>query len=365
MLSIPNAIIHRFQFGENITEIRLCKYGHINDTFVVQAGLNGRSQRYILQRINHHVFRQPQALMSNIVQVTEFLRKKLTSEGGDPDRGTLTLIPTRDGKLYHTTPDGDFWRTYRYIEGTRTYQQVADPEPLYQAARAFGRFMRLLDDFPAEELHETIPDFHHTPKRFAALARAVDADAHNRAGAARDLIAQVEARVQKMSLIIDALDAGALPRRVTHNDTKFNNVLIDEITGEGVCVVDLDTVMPGSALYDFGDFVRTGANAAAEDARDLSRVGLNLTYFDAIARGFLQETAGALTLRERDWLPLSAWLLTFEVAMRFLTDYLNGDVYFRIHRPEHNLERARAQFRLAADMEAKEGAMARIISQYQ
>jgi len=364
MLSIPNAIIHRFQFGENITEIRLCKYGHINDTFVVQAGLNGRSQRYILQRINHHVFRQPEALMSNIMRVTTFLREKIIAEGGDPQRETLTLLPARDGKLYHTTEQGDYWRSYHFIEGARTYQQVESPEHLYQAARAFGRFMRLLDDFPADDLHETIPDFHHTPKRFAALTQAVDADAHNRAYAARELIAQAEARVDKMGLVIAALAAGELPRRVTHNDTKFDNVLIDDATGEGVCVVDLDTVMPGSALYDFGDFVRTGANAGAEDETNLDRVNLDMAYYDAIARGFLQETEGALTPLEREWLPLGAWLLTFEVAMRFLTDHLNGDVYFRTHRPDHNLERARAQFKLAADMEAKEAAMARIVARF-
>ncbi len=364
MFSIPNAIIHRFRFGGVITDSHLCKYGHINDTFVVRVGLNGRSQRYILQRINHHVFRQPEALMSNIMRVTTFLREKIEREGGNPDRETLTLIPTKDGQLYHATPDGDFWRAYRYIDGARTYMQPEHPDQLFQAGRAFGRFMRLLDDFPAEELHETIPDFHHTPKRFAALTRAVDADAHNRARTARAFIAQAEARAEKMGLVITALAAGDLPQRVTHNDTKFNNVLLDDASGEAVCVVDLDTVMPGSALYDFGDFVRTGANTGAEDEQNLDQVNLDLDYFDAIARGFLQETEGALTPLEREWLPLSAWLLTFEVAMRFLTDYLNGDVYFRTHRPDHNLERARAQFKLAADMESKEASMARIIRRY-
>ena len=364
MLLIPNEIVHRFRFGGDITDSHLCKYGHINDTFVVRVGQNGRNQRYILQRINHHVFRQPEALMSNIMRVTSFLREKIEQDGGDPDRETLTLIPTKEGRLYHATPDGDFWRAYRYIEGARTYLQPERPEQLFQAGRAFGRFLRLLDDFPAGELHETIPDFHHTPKRFEALVQAVDEDAHNRARGVRDLIAQAEARGEKMGLIITALQSGKLPQRVTHNDTKFNNVLLDEATGEAICVVDLDTVMPGSALYDFGDFVRTGANTGAEDEQNLDRVSLNLDYFDAIARGFLQETAGALTPLEREWLPLSAWLLTFEVAMRFLTDYLNGDVYFRIHRPDHNLERARAQFRLAMDMEAREDAMARIVRRY-
>ena len=364
MFSIPQRIVHQFAFDGDITDIHLCKYGHINDTYVVKTGLNGRSRRFILQRINHHVFRQPEALMSNIMRVTTFLREKIIAEGGDPQRETLTLLPARDGKLYHTTEQGDYWRSYHFIEGARTYQRVESPEHLYQAGRAFGRFMRLLDDFPTQELHETIPDFHHTPKRFDALMRAVDADVHNRAYAASDLIAQAQARVEKMGWVITALATGELPQRVTHNDTKFNNVLLDDATGEAVCVVDLDTVMPGSALYDFGDFVRTGANTGAEDEQNLDRVSLDMDYFDAIARGFLQETEGALTPLEREWLPLSAWLLTFEVAMRFLTDYLDGDIYFRTHRPDHNLERARAQFKLAADMEVREASMARIIAQY-
>ena len=364
MILIPTKIIPQFSFDGSVAGVRQCQIGHINDTFVVQTQNARGQQRYILQRINHHVFRQPEALMSNIMRVTNFLRQKIKREGGDPERETLTLIPTENGQLYHATPDGDFWRAYRYIDGARTYMQAEHPDQLFQAGRAFGRFLRRLDDFPAEELHETIPDFHHTPKRFDALMRAVEEDVHNRAWGARDLIAQAEARVEKMGLIIGALQSGELPQRVTHNDTKFNNVLLDDATGEAVCVVDLDTVMPGTALYDFGDFVRTGANTGAEDEQNLDRVSLNLNHFDAITRGFLQETAGALTSLERDWLPLSAWLLTFEVAMRFLTDYLNGDVYFRIHRPEHNLERARAQFKLASDIESKEDAMARIVARY-
>ena len=364
MLSIPHHILQQFNFSGSITDSHLCKYGHINETYVVQAGLNGSSNRFILQRINHHVFRQPQALMSNIMRVTSFLREKIAQEGGNPDRETLTLIPTRDGRLFYTTPDGGFWRAYKFIDGARTYMQAEDPALLTEAGRAFGRFMRLLDDFPAEDLHETIPNFHHTPKRFDALMRAVDVDAQNRARDARELLAQAEARADKMAWVVDALESGALPQRVTHNDTKFNNVMIDNATGKGLCVIDLDTVMPGSALYDFGDFVRTGANTGAEDEQNLDRVSLDMTAFDAIAHGFLQETAGALTPLEREWLPHSAWLLTFEVGMRFLTDYLEGDVYFRVHRPQHNLERARAQFKLAADIEAKEGEMARIIARY-
>ncbi len=364
MITALSDILRYFPFGLNSSDIQLCTIGHINDTYIVRAGLNGRSQRFVLQRINLHVFRQPQALMDNIIKVTTFLREKIEQVGGNPDRETLTLIPTQEGNLYQITPQGEYWRAYRYIEGTRTYTQVENPAVLYQAGRAFGRFMQLLNEFPTHELNETIPDFHHTPKRFQTLMRVVDADTYNRAYEVRDLIAQAEARVSKMGWVVDALSNGKLPRRVTHNDTKFNNVLIDEATNEAVCVVDLDTVMPGSALYDFGDFVRTGANTSAEDERNLDKVGLDLEYFNEIARGFLEETRESLTPLEREWLPYSAWLLTFEVAMRFLTDYLEGDVYFRIHHAKHNLERARAQFKLASDIERKEAALARIIARY-
>jgi hypothetical protein len=364
MSQVPTSILDAFAFDGDVIGIQPNELGHINDTFVIETARADQRQRYILQRINQHVFRQPRALMLNIIRVTEFLRAKILAEGGNPARETLTLIPTTQGDKFYVTSQGDYWRAYLFIEGARAYQQVESPEHLYQAARAFGRFMLRLQDFPASDLHIIIPDFHHTPKRFEALMQAADADVQGRAGEVRDLIALAEARVEKMGLIAEALDAGALPQHVTHNDTKFNNVLFDDVTGDGVCVVDLDTVMPGSALYDFGDFVNTAAGNGAEDERNLERVSLNLSYFEAITRGFLQETAWMLTSQEREWLPLSAWLITFELGMRFLTDHLNGDVYFRIHRPNHNLDRARSKFKLALDMEAKEDAMARIVARF-
>ena len=364
MVSIPNDVIQQFAFQGQVIDVQRCEIGHINHTLVLTTSQGHRTQRYILQRINQQVFRRPQELMENIVRVTAFLREKIRREGGDPERETLTLIPTREGDDFYVSPERKYWRAYLFIEGARAYQQVESPQHIYQAARAFGRFMRRLEDFPAHELHITIPDFHHTPKRFDAFIQAVDADALNRAAEVRDLIAFAQARADKTWRIVRALDAGELPLRVTHNDTKFDNVLIDDKTGEGVCVLDLDTVMPGSALYDFGDFVRTGANTAAEDEPNPDRVSLSLDYFDAIARGFLQETAEALTPREIEWLPLGAWMIIFEQALRFLGDYLNGDVYYRIHRPQQNLDRARTQFKLVADLEAREEAIARIITRY-
>ncbi len=362
MPDAPFEIANTFALHGPIADIQRWEMGHINDTFVVRLHQRGNTSRYIIQRINQHVFRQPRELMENIVRVTTFLRRKIRVLGGDPERETLTLIPTRSGDSYHIAEDGDFWRVYRFIEGATSYQEVLDLNHLYQAARAVGRFLRLLDDFPAKDLHITIPDFHHTPKRFQALVRALDADAYNRAHAARDVIEFALARAEMAGLLIDALEAGDLPQRVTHNDTKLNNVLIDDATGEGVCVVDLDTVMPGSSLFDFGDFVRSAANTGAEDERNLDRVGLDLDRFKAVVRGYLAETADALTPLERAWLPLSTRILTYELGLRFLTDYLEGDVYFRTHRPHHNLERARAQFKLMEDMEHKEGVMERIVA---
>jgi aminoglycoside phosphotransferase (APT) family kinase protein len=362
MTTAPTTIIREFDFDGDAVSVHPNEFGHINETFVVQTAQSNRVRRYILQRINQNVFHQPDELMTNIIQVTAFLREKIGAEGGDPERETLTLIPTRQGAMYFVSPAGEYWRAYRFIEGARAYQQVESLDHLFQAARTFGRFLRRLGDFPPEALHVTIPDFHHTPKRFRALMQAVARDTHNRARTVRPFIKQAQAREEKLSQIVAALAVGQIPSRVTHNDTKFDNVLIDDITGEGVCVLDLDTVMPGSALYDFGDFVRTGANTGAEDEPDPDRVSLNLEAFKAIARGFLHETADTLTPQERDWLPLGAWIITFEQAMRFLTDYLDGDIYYRIHRPEQNLDRARSQFKLAADMEANEDAMSRIIA---
>ncbi|HEY53758.1 MAG TPA: aminoglycoside phosphotransferase family protein [Caldilineae bacterium] len=355
----------QFAFAEKPEAIESCKYGHINDTYAVYClGAKGTPPRYILQRINHHVFRRPDALMENIARVTTFLRDKISGRGGDPDRETLNLISTKTGQLYHTTPDGDYWRAYAYIPRAQTYQIVRGQDHVYQAARAFGRFQHLLADFPLMRLHDTIPDFHHTPKRLSAFRQVVAADPQNRAPTAAAEIEFVETRAGEVSRLIDLLEQGDLPLRVTHNDTKVDNVLIDDESGEGICVIDLDTVMPGLSLYDFGDFVRSGTNPAAEDERDLAKVKMHLAYFEAIVRGYLGETRDALTALEKDLLTFSAWLITFEIGMRFLTDYLNGDRYFRIHRPEHNLDRCRTQFKLVADMEGKFDQMQRIVERY-
>ncbi|HID87303.1 MAG TPA: aminoglycoside phosphotransferase family protein [Anaerolineae bacterium] len=325
-------IIQHFEFEGDFLGASPYGFGHINDTYAAYfRKAKGAVHRYILQRINTEVFKKPEELMENIERVTTHLRKKIIAAGGDPERETLNLIPTVEGKTFHRTPDGDYWRAYVFIEGARTYEIVENLDHVYNASRAFGKFQKLLSDFPAEQLHETIPNFHHTRKRFEAFVEAVERDVKNRARFVRAEIEFVEKRAEDTSVLIDLLEQGKLPERVTHNDTKFNNVMIDDQTGEGVCVIDLDTVMPGLTLYDFGDSVRSGANPAAEDERDLSKVCMDLEIFDRLVHGYLDVARDFLTPAEIDLLPFSAKLMTFECGMRFLTDHLNGDVYFKIH----------------------------------
>lgn len=355
------AIASKFQLSGRPVSMEICTFGHINDTYMVTTeAASGDIRRYVLQRINHHVFQNPAQVMENMAAVTQHLRTKVTEAGGNPEREALTLVPTVDGQTWTQTPDGDYWRACLYIEGASTYNE-ATPQLFYNAGKAFGEFMKLLDDFPAETLHETIPQFHDTRKRYNDLMQAVEKDA---AGRADEVLAEIEfarKREPDAPLVLDLIASGKIPLRVTHNDTKLNNVMIDDETGEAVCVLDLDTVMPGSALYDFGDAVRFGASTAAEDETDLSKVGIDLDLFREFTNGYLSAAGEFLTPTELNYLAFSAKLITYELGMRFLTDHLNGDVYFRIHRPNHNLDRARTQFKLVEDMEAKMDKMNAIV----
>lgn len=357
-----SAIASHFRFHGDLDRVERLPSGHINDSYAASFRTpGGETRRYFLQRINHQVFRSPARLMENIEAITEHIRAQMLAAGGDPDREALTLVRTVAGGVLHRTPNGDYWRAALYIEGARTYEVPASPEHVTSAGRAFGTFQRMVSDFPAERLHETIPDFHHTPKRVDAIRDAVKQDAVNRA---RSACAEIEFAMERAAgtyRLLDLQQAGALPLRVTHNDTKFNNVLIDDATGEGICVIDLDTVMPGLSLYDFGDAVRSTATTAAEDEPDLSRVAVDLDLFERLAAGYLEATGDLLTPHEIDLLPFAAWLMTLECGIRFLSDYLNGDVYFRTARPGHNLDRCRTQFKLVAEMEAKRAAMERIV----
>ena len=330
--------------------------GHINDTYCVVFDQGGTHGRYILQRINHHIFRNPVALMENIRRVTEHLGGKSDQEP-DATRRRLTLIFARDGKPYHCDELGNYWRAYIFIENARTFDAVESTGQAFQTAKAFGRFQKRLADLPAPGLHDTIPDFHHTPKRFAALEKAVEADIANRAQQAKP---EIEFALRHRGITGCLLDA-KLPERVTHNDTKFNNVMLDNTTGEGICVIDLDTVMPGLAPYDFGDMVRTTTSPAMEDEQDLSKVTMQFPMFEALVRGYLSTAGGFLPKAEKDLLAFSGKLITFELGIRFMTDYLAGDTYFKIHREGHNLDRCRTQFKLIESIEQQEEKMEQLV----
>ncbi|MEE1315400.1 MAG: aminoglycoside phosphotransferase family protein [Faecalimonas sp.] len=339
--------------------------GHINDTFLMTLRKDDGSEgRVILQRMNKSIFKKPVELMENIMGVTSFLRERIIENGGDPERETLNVIPTKQGDPYFVDSEGEYWRCYVFIENARSYDQVESPEDFYQSAVAFGNFQRLLAAYPAATLHETIEGFHDTKARFAVFKKAVEEDVCGRAAEVQKEIDFVLAREDVANVFGDLLMNGEVPLRVTHNDTKLNNVMIDDETHKGICVVDLDTVMPGLAMNDFGDSIRFGASTAAEDEKDLDKVWCDLELFDIYAKGFLESCGESLTAKEIEMLPMGAKVMTFECGMRFLTDYLQGDTYFKVHREGHNLDRCRTQFKLVADMEAKWDAMQDIIKKY-
>ena len=338
--------------------------GLINDTFAASFEHNGNQRRYIIQRINHRIFRDPVALMENVDRVCAHLRTRLIDEPcADLHRRSLTLVRTHEGQALHCEPanakqpEPTYWRCFHFIEGCTSYDVVDTPDQAYQAARKFGEFQRLVSDLPGTRLIETIPDFHNTPKRFAALKEAIAADPLGRAAQCREEIEFALANESIAHHLLGLHAQGLIPERITHNDTKLSNVLIDDQSGLGMCVVDLDTVMPGLSLYDFGDLIRTCVSPIEEDSRDLASIHVRLPIFQALARGFLEEMAGVLTPTEIANLPFSGKLLTFEVGLRFLADHLLGDQYFAAKRPNHNLHRARNQFQLVRQLNSHENEM--------
>lgn len=338
--------------------------GLINKTLIVRSKEGDKVYHYVLQTVNTAVFTHPKELIRNISSVTDFLREKIKQSGGDASRETLCLIPTHDGELYYIDPDGKFWRMYNYIEGARTYDLVENDEMFYRCGKGFGHFQRLLADYPADTLYPTIPRFHDTPNRLCDFKRAIEENRAGRAAQVAREIAGYLAHADFCDCVTKYIENGEVPVRVTHNDTKLNNIMIDCHSGEAICVIDLDTVMPGSALYDFGDAIRYGANNAVEDEKDLSKVYLRKDLFRAFTKGFLEEASSSLTERELALIPESAVLMTLECGMRFLGDYLNGDVYFGIRYPEHNLDRARTQLKLVNDMLANLDEMHAIVDSY-
>ncbi|MDE7334003.1 MAG: aminoglycoside phosphotransferase family protein [Lachnospiraceae bacterium] len=358
-------VIEQFAFQGQLITKKLYRNGHINDTFLIVYQLpDGSRKQYILQRMNHMIFKQPEELMENIVNVTEYLRKVILSQGGDPERETLNVVKTRKGESYYKDSSNNYWRVFLFIEHTICLEMVESEKDFYDSAVAFGTFQRMLADYPASTLHETIPNFHNTPSRFRDFKKAVEKDIMGRAALAREEIAFALEREAETSALTDLLKSGELPLRVTHNDTKLNNILFDADTKKALCVIDLDTVMPGLSHYDFGDSIRFGASTGAEDEKDLSKIGVDLSLFEAFTRGFLEGCQGSLTEKEIEMLPMGAKLMTYECGIRFLADYLEGDVYFKIHREGHNLDRARTQFKLVADMESKWDELTAIVEKY-
>ena len=351
------AVASQFQFYGEFLSAAPYGTGHINDTYAVAFSQAGTPVRYILQRINQNVFKNPAALMENVRRVTTHLAGKLS---GRPDfsRRFLTLIAARDGRAWHQDAGGNYWRAYLFIEKARTYDAIESAEQARQAAKAFGEFQTLLADLPPPPLHSTIPDFHHTPKRFARFDQALATDVANRAREAQPEIEFVLRRQPMASVLVES----GLPERVTHNDTKLNNVMLDDTTGDGICVIDLDTVMPGLVLFDFGDMVRTSTCPAKEDERDLSKIQMQFPLFEALVQGYLSATAAFLTPGERRCLAFSGKLITLEIGLRFLTDFLEGDVYFKVHRAGHNLDRCRTQFKLVESMEQQEERMEKLVA---
>jgi Ser/Thr protein kinase RdoA (MazF antagonist) len=350
------AIANHFRLLGEFVSAKPHGSGHINDTYCVTFDQHGLRTRYIFQWINHHVFKNPAALMDNVQRVTAHLATRMAHQP-DAKRRVLSLVPANDGQAFYRDEEGNHWRAYVFIEGARTFDAVESPLQAFEAAKAFGHFQNMLSDLPAPRLHDTIPDFHHTPKRFAALEQAIEADVMNRAVEAKAEIAFARKRKSIVNVLLDA----NLPERITHNDTKFNNVMLDDKTGEGICVIDLDTVMPGLAVYDFGDIVRSATSSAGEDMRDLSKVEMQFPIFEALVKGYLTSASEFLTRAERELLASSGKLITFETGIRFLTDFLSGDTYFKVHREGHNLDRCRTQFKLTESIEEQESKMNELV----
>ena len=353
-------VASHFDIAEQIADITEITTGHINRTYQLHTDT---ARSYILQKVNTVIFKDSEGLMNNIHLVTDHLRRKLLSRGRDADREALQLIPSKSGAVFHRSGD-EVWRMYLTITGAKTYDRATSDEMFCEVGRAFGVFQRELADFDAAQLVETIPAFHDTVSRYAYFEEVVANDVVARRREVEEEIAFFMDRKCKAGFIVDGIREGTFPLRVTHNDTKLNNIMIDDETGKGICILDLDTVMPGSVLADFGDAIRFGASTAAEDETDLSLVNMDIDKFTAFAKGFVGGLEGSLTEAEVRALPMGAYMMTLECGLRFLTDYLNGDTYFRIKHPKHNLDRARNQMKLVRDMEIKMVRMNEIIESF-
>ena len=362
--SVISQILAAYVLPGTVADVARHGKGHINDTFcVVCKTPEGGTARFILQRLSQAAFPHPEEVMENFVGITSYLRREILAEGGDPLRETLSLVKTGDGADFVTDAEGRVWRLMPFIENAECYQS-ATPELFAASGRAFGRFQYMLRDYPARTLHETIPHFHDTESRFEQFLAALEADKLNRAEGVSPEIQFILRRKADCGVALRALREGKLPLRVTHNDTKLNNILIDRDTREGICIIDLDTTMPGLAINDFGDSIRFGANHCMEDEQDLTKVNFDISLYEVFTRGFLEGARGSLTSAELEYLPWGARLMTLECGIRFLTDYLDGDHYFHVSHPRQNLDRARTQLKLVKDMEEQFDAMGAVVAKY-
>lgn len=339
--------------------------GNINKTYLLNfKDENGNDIKYILQQLNTNVFKKPVEVMENIMVTTSHLKNEIENTGKSANRRVLMFATDKQGKPYYQDENNGFWRSYVYIDNATAYDSVENPKDFFKAGETFGKFQKFLSNFPAETLHETIKDFHNTPVRIQAFKNAVNQNLGNRKHLVEDEINFILERENKASKIIDLINNRKIPVRVTHNDTKFNNILIDNETGEAICVIDLDTIMPGSALFDYGDAIRYGTCTGAEDEEDLSKIDMDFVLFEEFTKGFVIETKDFLTDEEIKLLPLGAYTMTLELAVRFLTDYLDGDKYFKVTKPDHNLARARTQIKLTKIMEQNMDKMNEIVEKY-
>jgi len=357
-------IINKFDVKGEVCEIKVIESGHINNTYRVSVKDGDEINKYTLQTINTYVFKDPVGVMENISGVTEFLKEKIRKNGGDPMRESLTVIKARDGKPYYVDEEGKYWRVYVFVDDVYTFDFVENPTQLRNAAEGFGKFQAMLADYPMDTLHETIIGFHNTKMRYEQLMDAVKRDVCGRAESVREEVKFYEDRYDLMCSLVKLTDEGLMPIRVVHSDTKANNILIDNKTDKALCVIDLDTVMPGLSVHDFGDAIRFAGNAAEEDETDLSKVYLRMDNFEAFAQGFMSQVGDSLTDIEKDNMALGALIITLEQGSRFLADHINGDVYFKIHRENHNLDRARNHIKLAKSIEENLEEMKKVVKKY-
>lgn len=364
-MSIIKEAIEEIDFKGTIKSVKPFGGGHINDTFLLVYTLpEGKEIKYILQRINHEIFTNVEHLMENYCNICSHLKKQIKLMGGDEERETITVIYTKDGKSYVKDSKGNFWRGILFIHNSITMEVVESPMDFYKTGKAFGRFQQQLKSFQVEELQEIIPNFHNTEERYKSFLNSVKRDKVNRANLVKEEIKFITDREEDTIILLDMLSKGILPLRVTHNDAKISNIMLDKDTKEGICIVDLDTIMPGVVAYDFGDAIRSGATYATEDEVDLNKVSLELDLYEAFTKGFIEGAEGTFTKAEIESLRWGAKIITLEQGIRFLEDYINGDEYYKIDYPEQNLNRTRTQLKLVEEMESKWDKLQEITEKY-